>query len=106
MREQVRRRALAPAETAAASLDTQLSAMGGYMNLFDDWLPAPLATPILHITASEALSGQPMTPELDRLRLAPGSHTTVSLPGNHFTLLSQHAPGCVEVLGDWLGKVC
>jgi polyketide synthase 7 len=79
----------------------ELSAMGHYMTLFDGWRPGPISAPILHIRASEVLSG--LTGEVPGdLFPAELCHTSVSLPGNHFTLLSQHSEAAGKVLHDWL----
>ncbi|MDT0381515.1 beta-ketoacyl synthase N-terminal-like domain-containing protein [Streptomyces sp. DSM 42041] len=88
-------------DNRTSALGYELSATGHYMSLFDGWRPGPISAPILHIRASEVLSG--LSGEVpEDLFPAELHHTSVSLPGNHFTLLSQHSEAAGKVLHDWL----
>ncbi|WP_406190999.1 alpha/beta fold hydrolase [Streptomyces sp. NBC_01017] len=88
-------------DSRSAPQGHELSAMGHYMSLFDGWRPGRISAPTLHIRASELLSG--LTGEVpEGLFPADLCHTSVSLPGNHFTLLSQHSEAAGKVLHDWL----
>jgi 3-oxoacyl-(acyl-carrier-protein) synthase/acyl carrier protein/surfactin synthase thioesterase subunit len=99
MREQVRRRSLVSADL----LGTQLSAMGGYMNVFDEWRPAQLGVPTLLVRASEAFAGLPDYPAEQQFPLE--LCTLVNVPGNHFSLLSQHAETTARAMHDWLTEI-
>ncbi|MFC4533180.1 type I polyketide synthase [Sphaerisporangium dianthi] len=104
MREQARRRDLFARDARSAPPGAQLSAMGGYVGLFDGWAPTPIGTPTLHLRASRTLPGVPATAPEDQF---PGRllHTSASLPGDHFTLLSQHAAESARAMHDWLAEV-
>jgi thioesterase domain-containing protein len=102
MLEQVRRWRVR-ADGAFAPLDTQLSAMGHYQMLFSDWSPGELATPILHLAAVDALPGLPAPAPGVRFRRP--CHTVVTLPGNHFNLLSEYARPVAGAVHDWLTEV-
>ncbi|XVQ90086.1 type I polyketide synthase [Microbispora siamensis] len=104
MREQARRRDLFAADGESAPPATQLSAMGGYVGLFEDWSPTPIGTPTLHLRASRPLPGMPATNPDEQF---PGRllHTSAVLPGDHFTLLSQHSADAARAMHDWLAEV-
>jgi acyl transferase domain-containing protein/acyl carrier protein/thioesterase domain-containing protein len=80
----------AAAEANAGVDDTRLTAMGGYRRIFGDWLPDPLRTPTTMVRASE-----PPTPELTAGGEWQASwqlpHAAVDVPGNHLTMLLEHA---------------
>ncbi|AJC52816.1 modular polyketide synthase NorC [Streptomyces sp. 769] len=108
MREQIRRRDLMgmsldrPDRTVTTS--GQIAAMGGYSRIFSGWRPGPLKAPILHLLASEVVAGMPTSSE-DHPFPAELAHRVRTLPGDHFTILSQHADLISENLHDWLTEV-
>ncbi|MFH8371759.1 type I polyketide synthase [Streptomyces sp. NPDC018031] len=104
MREQIRWHERSAPLDGSAGLGNQLIAMGGYMTLFDGWRPGPISAPTLHLRASETLDGLPGEVPGDQFPAALG-HRSVSLPGHHFTLLSQHAAESAKALHDWLAEV-
>src|SRR5262249_18908322 len=104
VREQARRRSLLPRGDRAARLGTQVSAMGGYLNLFDPWLPTRLDSPTLFVRATEGFAGLPPYPAEQQFPLDL-CDALVTVPGNHFTVISQHADSCARVMHDWLAEV-
>jgi surfactin synthase thioesterase subunit len=103
MREQIRRRSLVSADGDSVELGNQLSAMGGYMNLFDPWKPARLDAPVLLVRASESMSGLPIYQAHHQFPLE--LCTLVNLPGNHFTLISQYDELVGRAVHDWLTEL-
>ncbi|MEU5595077.1 type I polyketide synthase [Streptomyces sp. NPDC020298] len=81
-----------------ASVDTdRLTAMAGYLELYSGWAPAALAAPTLFVRARDGLPGtEPPAPW--------GlPHSEVTVPGDHFTVLEEHAPTTAAAVHDWLG---
>ncbi|MEU5126838.1 alpha/beta fold hydrolase [Streptomyces mobaraensis] len=95
--------------------DTCLTAMGGYDRLFTGWRPEPLAaTPVVHLRAAEPLAAFADVPDLSDPSDLPGSpgvgwraawpaaDTTGEVPGDHFGLAGEHAPGTLRTVLDRL----
>ncbi|MFH9574376.1 type I polyketide synthase [Streptomyces sp. NPDC017454] len=83
------------AESASADLD-RLTAMAGYFELFGAWKPAPLACPTLYVRARDPLPGAEPAPHW---RLP---HAEVTVPGDHFTMLEEHARTTALAVHRWL----
>ncbi|MEU6776572.1 type I polyketide synthase [Streptomyces sp. NPDC046759] len=82
----------------------QLTAMGRYMRLFDDWAAPEIAAPTLLVRASEPmLSG---AADGDG-RGAPPEHvdTIVEVAGNHYSMLEDHAGTTAAAVDSWLADV-
>ncbi|QKV97042.1 hypothetical protein HUT19_39565 [Streptomyces sp. NA02950] len=84
------------AEFASASPD-RLTAMAGYFELFSGWKPAPLACPTLYVPARDLPPGAEPAPE----RNLPHAEDTV--PGNHSTMLEEHARTTALAIHRWAG---
>ena len=91
-------RAVAPLD------DTRLTAMGAYHRLLLDWTPRPTRAPVLHLRA-----GLPMAawtdPDRDWRSVWDGAHTTADIPGNHFTMMTEHAPDTAHAVDAWTGAL-
>ncbi|MFB6505191.1 thioesterase domain-containing protein, partial [Streptomyces sp. NPDC056410] len=85
------------AEFASTSPD-RLTAMAGYFELFRDWEPAPLACPTLYVRARDQLPGTGPAPGWSL------PHTEVTVPGDHFTMLEEHARTTALAVHRWLGE--
>ncbi|MGW7255157.1 type I polyketide synthase [Streptomyces sp. NPDC054834] len=80
-----------------ASADTdRLTAMAGYLELYSGWAPAAVSAPTLFVRARDGLPGtEPPSPW--------GlPHTEVTVPGDHFTVLEDHAATTAVAVHDWL----
>jgi thioesterase domain-containing protein/short-subunit dehydrogenase/acyl carrier protein len=91
-------------EEVFAPMDVaRLSAMSWYFRLMAGWQPAKLSVPLLLVRSSE--------PPVDDGRLAPEEWQThwdtadfvVDVPGNHFTMVEDHAATTAETVRGWLG---
>ncbi|RBM04434.1 polyketide synthase, partial [Streptomyces sp. PT12] len=85
-----------------------LTSMGWYLRLFGGfWTPAQIDTPILLIRATEYMSDgtapAPAAQEWQAWWSQP--HEAVDVPGNHFTMLEEHAPTTAEAINAWLTKL-
>ncbi|MFE1403354.1 hypothetical protein ACFW5D_06715 [Streptomyces sp. NPDC058770] len=84
------------AEFASAEPD-RLTAMARYFELFNDWKPAPLACPALYVRARDPLPGTESAPGWSL------PHAEVTVPGDHFTVLEEHARTTALAIHRWLG---
>ncbi|CAM5279209.1 hypothetical protein SALBM135S_08617 [Streptomyces alboniger] len=75
-------------------------AMGGYPRLLDDWAADPLTAPALLLTAERG----PDAPGADGWRPWRAADTVTPVPGDHFSLLEDHAADAARTVEDWLGK--
>ncbi|MER5985533.1 type I polyketide synthase [Streptomyces sp. NPDC001787] len=75
----------------------RLTAMAGYFELFSDWEPAPLACPTLYVRARDLLPGAGPAPDWSL------PHAEVTVPGDHFTMLEEHARTTALAIHRWLG---
>jgi thioesterase domain-containing protein len=83
--------------------DVRLTAMGAYLQLFEEWKPAEIATPTLLVRAAEPMPGvaadSGWQASWDR------AHTAIDVPGDHFTVLEEHAESTAQAVQDWLSTV-
>ncbi|WP_053720539.1 type I polyketide synthase [Saccharothrix sp. NRRL B-16348] len=71
-----------------------LTAMGGYFEVFGAWTPEPLATPTLFLRAEIALADRPAS--------WAAAHEFRTVPGDHFTIVQDHAESTASTIHDWL----
>ena len=78
--------------------DTRLTAMGAYLRFLHDLRPEPTTIPTLLVAAAEPLAAA------DTAEPAPWPlpHTEVTAPGNHFSLIEDHAATTAEAVRGWL----
>jgi acyl transferase domain-containing protein/NADPH:quinone reductase-like Zn-dependent oxidoreductase/thioesterase domain-containing protein/acyl carrier protein len=91
-----------------ATTDNELTGYGWYWNLFTDWAPTPIATPTLFLRAADPVPGieHERTPSRDDWRSSWRlPHTLVDAPGNHFTILTEHAGSTAQAIEDWLAAL-
>ncbi|CAM5358943.1 Type I polyketide synthase OS=Streptomyces alboniger OX=132473 GN=CP975_27330 PE=4 SV=1 [Streptomyces alboniger] len=85
---------------ASSSADThRLTAMAGYFELHAGRRPARLTTPTLYLRARDALPGTEPAPPWSR------PHTEVTVPGDHFTVLEEHARTTALTAHHWLSAL-
>ncbi|MFJ5846775.1 type I polyketide synthase [Streptomyces sp. NPDC092903] len=80
----------APAES------DRLTAMAGYLDRFSGWEPAELSAPTLFVRAGDPLPG------IEAAATWSLPHTEVTVPGDHFTVLEEHARTTALAVHDWL----
>ncbi|OEJ42879.1 polyketide synthase [Streptomyces agglomeratus] len=82
----------------------QLTAMGRYMCLFDDWAAPQIAAPTLLVRASEPMLADATDGDG---RAAPPEHvdTIVEVTGNHYSMLEDHAGSTAAAVDSWLADV-
>lgn len=83
------------AQFASAEID-RLTAMAGYLEIYDGWKPAPLAAPTLFVRARDPLPG------IEAAEPWSLPHSEVIVPGDHFTVLEDHARTTALAVHTWL----
>ncbi|MEV0694998.1 thioesterase domain-containing protein [Streptomyces sp. NPDC050388] len=74
----------------------RLTAMAGYFELFAGWKPLRLVSPTLFVRARDPLPGAEPAPVWDL------PHTEVTVPGDHFTMVEEHARTTALAVHHWL----
>ncbi|MFE7563336.1 SDR family NAD(P)-dependent oxidoreductase, partial [Kitasatospora sp. NPDC057500] len=83
--------------------DTRLTAMFGYFGLFTDWRPAELTAPTLLVRASERAGGSAPGEPAEAWQAAWSlPHAAIDVPGDHFTLMMEHADRTATAVDGWL----
>nr|WP_234048703.1 type I polyketide synthase [Streptomyces liliifuscus] len=86
--------------------DTGVAAMGAYTRIFMDWDPEPVATPTLLVRATRPTPEMAAGPDADRWRTSwPLPHECVDVPGDHLTLLREHARTTASAVRAWIGTL-
>ncbi|WP_431771566.1 type I polyketide synthase [Streptomyces cucumeris] len=78
--------------------ETGVLAMGGYLRLLEDWAVDPLTAPALLLTAKVP----PPVPEAGTWTLWRAADTVTPLPGDHFSVLEEHAGHTARTVEEWL----
>ncbi|MFE7277378.1 SDR family NAD(P)-dependent oxidoreductase [Streptomyces sp. NPDC057623] len=85
--------------------DEQLTAMARYAELFDGWTPQPVSTPTLFVAPASTEALSEVLGDSSRQLWRPHwplEHTRLEVPGNHFTLLEEHAESTALAVHRWL----
>ncbi|MCW5252033.1 type I polyketide synthase [Streptomyces sp. SHP 1-2] len=85
---------------------TQLTAMGGYLALFQDWNAPEATAPTLVARAADPMEDGPAADRTDDRPPAPEHARTVTeVPGNHYTLMERHAESTAVAVDEWILKL-
>lgn len=88
-------------EEGFAKMDSaRLSAMSWYFNLLGDWAATPLKTPVLLARSSEPMGE--VTGERGWQTDWSDASTIFDVPGNHFTMMEDHAASTASAVDEWL----
>ena len=83
--------------------DTALAAMGAYNRIFLGWDPEPVATPTLLVRALRPTPAMAASADADDWRTFwPTAHDVVDVPGDHLTMLQEHAETTVSAIRTWI----
>ncbi|MFF9347903.1 type I polyketide synthase [Streptomyces sp. NPDC014734] len=82
--------------------DARLLAMGAYFRLFGAWRPREIKTPTLLVRAGERLFDWTRGEGGDWRAYWDSAHTVLDVPGNHFTMMEEHAATTARAVTDWL----
>jgi acyl transferase domain-containing protein/NADP-dependent 3-hydroxy acid dehydrogenase YdfG/acyl carrier protein len=87
-------------EAYVALTDAGLTAMSAYARLLADWTATAITSPTLLVQAVQPMPGTPEGAEW-------GSswdfaHAAASVPGDHFTMMEEHADATAQAVGEWI----
>ncbi|MFF3019640.1 SDR family NAD(P)-dependent oxidoreductase [Streptomyces sp. NPDC057939] len=82
--------------------DSRLLAMGAYFRLFGGWKPDAVKSPTLLVRAQEQFFDWNRATDGDWRSYWDLEHSVVDAPGNHFTMMEQHAQATAGVVEAWL----
>ncbi|MGX1885252.1 alpha/beta fold hydrolase, partial [Streptomyces sp. NPDC055287] len=87
--------------------DTRLSAMGGYHRILGDWRPEPIKTHTLLIRATEPVpSSTGASEDAHMLHIDwKLDHAAREVPGDHFSIVEEHAEFTASVVEKWLDEI-
>jgi thioesterase domain-containing protein len=77
--------------------------MGAYGDLCRGWTPEPLSTPVLSVQAGRWI-GEREADDWWRASIDI-PRVVVEVPGDHFTLIGEHAESTARVVRDWLASI-
>ncbi|MEX2981083.1 type I polyketide synthase [Streptomyces sp. C36] len=88
--------------------DMSMAALGAYTRIARGWQPEPTDVPTLLLRATEPLPrppghGMPETGAGERRTSWPLPHTSVDVPGDHWSMTEEHAHTTAETIRAWLG---
>ncbi|MFI6654562.1 type I polyketide synthase [Streptomyces sp. NPDC050523] len=85
--------------------DAGVAALGAYTRMFLGWTPKPVATPTLLVRATEPTPEMAANTTRDEWRTSwPLPHTQLDVPGNHFSLLQDHARTTATAVRGWMDR--
>jgi thioesterase domain-containing protein len=83
--------------------DSALAAIGAYNRIFLDWTPEPVATPTLLVRALRPTPVMAASAHEDDWRTSwPAAHDVVDVPGDHLTMMQEHADTTVSAIRTWI----
>ncbi|MEU2281909.1 type I polyketide synthase [Streptomyces sp. NPDC013178] len=83
--------------------DTALAAMGAYNRIFLGWDPEPVATPTLLVRALRPTPAMAASAEAGDWRTSwPSAHDVMDVPGDHLTMMQEHAETTVSAILSWI----
>nr|WLD25870.1 turonicin A polyketide synthase subunit TurHI [Streptomyces sp.] len=82
--------------------DNRLLAMGAYFRLFGGWKPQEIKTPTLLVRAEEQFFDWTRPADGDWRSYWDLEHGVLDVPGNHFTMMEQHAQTTARAVEGWL----
>ncbi|MFJ5263440.1 type I polyketide synthase [Streptomyces sp. NPDC088387] len=83
--------------------DSTLAAMGAYHRIFLDHHPEPVDTPTLLVRATQPTPAMAATKTPADWRTSwPLPHETVDVPGNHLTMMTEHAQTTASAIRGWI----
>jgi thioesterase domain-containing protein/acyl carrier protein len=85
---------------------TTLTALGTYRAMFRPWQPAPISAPTLFLAPQDCIPGDPAAGPVpgDWQARWPLPHTRVTVPGDHCTIVAEHAAEAAAAIHTWLSE--
>ncbi|MDQ1014440.1 thioesterase domain-containing protein [Streptomyces afghaniensis] len=87
----------------AGNDDSALAAIGAYNRIFLGWAPEPVATPTLLVRAQRPTAAMATSADADGWRTSwPAAHDVVDVPGDHRTMMEEHAETTASAIRTWI----
>ncbi|WP_328875557.1 type I polyketide synthase [Streptomyces sp. NBC_00287] len=87
----------------SADHDGALAAIGAYNRIFLGWDPEPVDTPTLLVRAQRPTPGMAAMADPDEWRTSwPLPHDVVDVPGDHLTMMQEHAETTASAIRTWI----
>jgi thioesterase domain-containing protein len=83
--------------------ETRLTAMAWYSSLFMDWELTEIAAPTLLVKPEEPMST--MSRDSEWRSVWRYAHDTVEVPGDHWTMMMEHAASTAVAVEEWISRV-
>ncbi|WP_078894882.1 SDR family NAD(P)-dependent oxidoreductase, partial [Streptomyces sp. NRRL S-1022] len=81
----------------------RITAMGRYLDLLSGWQPADVKAPVLLVRPAEPVPGAPRPADGGGQSAWQGRHDAVEVPGDHFSMIEEHATTTARAVRAWLG---
>ncbi|MEU3641892.1 type I polyketide synthase [Lentzea sp. NPDC034063] len=85
--------------------DAAVLAGGGYVRIFEDWRPQPSPVPTLLLQAGPTPEMLAVDPDRDWRPRWPLPHDVAGVPGDHDTVLTDHAATVASAVRDWMTRL-
>ncbi|MFJ8728905.1 type I polyketide synthase [Streptomyces bauhiniae] len=85
--------------------EAQLRAMGRYLRLFAGWRPSRSPVPTLFLQAAERLGGGRHAPDREEPAGWARRVTHRTVPGDHLSILHDHARAVADAIDGWLAEL-
>ncbi|MFD5161093.1 type I polyketide synthase [Streptomyces hawaiiensis] len=83
--------------------DGALAAMGAYNRIFLGWRPEPVTTPTLLVRALRPTPAMAASADADDWRTSwPSAHDVLDVPGDHLTMMREHAESTASAVRTWI----
>ncbi|WFE65048.1 type I polyketide synthase [Micromonospora sp. WMMD714] len=86
---------------------TSLTTFGSYRRMFRSWRPEPVRTRTLFLRPLQPVPGSPDAPPVtgDWRSRWPGDHEAGEVPGDHCTMVGEHADSTAAAMWTWLDGI-
>ncbi|WP_031137278.1 MULTISPECIES: thioesterase domain-containing protein [Streptomyces] len=83
--------------------DSALAAVGAYNRIFLGWHPEPVTTPTLPVRALRPTPAMAASADADDWRTSwPSAHDVLDVPGDHLTMMREHAESTAPAVRTWI----
>jgi thioesterase domain-containing protein/acyl carrier protein len=101
--------AYSPELSSVATIEDELIAMNWYRHIFEGWTPARITTPVLLVRATSFFerNGDDSPDPSDHSWRTNWDqfHSVVDVPGDHFTMMTDHADITARAVHSWLAAL-
>ncbi|HEY5836715.1 SDR family NAD(P)-dependent oxidoreductase [Streptomyces sp.] len=85
--------------------DDRVTAMSGYLELVSGWRPADIKAPVLLVRPARPVPGADRIPDGGWRSAWQWRHEAVDVPGDHFSMIEEHAADTAQAVHQWLDDI-